>query len=433
MDPIIRLQNVNFWYEHGKPSEYLALKDISFDINPGEYVAFFGASGSGKTTLLYLIAGIEQSQDGKIIINGRDISTLSKQELAIYRQVGVGMVFQQFNLIPSLSVVQNIILPMSFLGVSQERAKVEAMELLKRVGIEQLADRFPDELSGGQQQRVGIIRALANNPPIIVADEPLGNLDSTNAETVLAFLKELNEKDGRTVIMVTHEAWSLRDAKKIFFIKDGVITEDKSSSPKEVGQTISQRLYSQLSPELSKTQLTAQALSSLFLRGYSAPELKRFEFFLSQRLENKIDADLFRMMLGRPWHSDGLGLWKQKANKVSQWVEEVIEEKRDVESLYKELETHPEAPLADDVEKLKSWLVSDYRGELSDLQSVQLREIIVDRIRGVISSDDMREILNLPRSKAGLGFSIHTAERIKERLDFILNNGHPQLGSFSPV
>jgi putative ABC transport system ATP-binding protein len=432
-EPIIKLDKVNFWYDKGKPNQYQALKDVSCEIYPGEYVAFFGSSGSGKTTLLYLVAGIEQSQEGKIVINGRDISTFTKQELAIYRQVGVGMVFQQFNLIPSLTVLQNVMLPMSFLGAGEDRSKKEAMDLLERVKIAHLANRYPDELSGGQQQRVGIVRALANNPPIIVADEPLGNLDSSNAETVLAFLKELNEKDGRTVIMVTHEAWSLRDAKKIFYIKDGLVTAEQAAGGKALSESLSKHVYGQLAPELSKNQLASQALANLFMRGYSGPELKRFEFFLGQRLDGKIDEDLFRSMLDRPWREGGLGLWRQKAGKVSAMIEDVIREERTVDDVYAQLEANPEAPLADDIEKLKGWLLGDYKGKISLLQQQQLTEIVAERLRGVITPEHFVSALNTPRSKSGIGFSIRTAQKIAEKFELVLAQGHPQLGSFNPT
>ncbi|HVN26075.1 MAG TPA: ABC transporter ATP-binding protein [Candidatus Paceibacterota bacterium] len=432
-EPIIRLENVNFWYERGKPNEYHALKDVSCDIYPGEYAAFFGSSGSGKTTLLYLISGIEPGQDGRIVINGRDISTFTRQELAIYRQIGVGMIFQQFNLIPSLTVVQNVILPMSFLGVSEDRSKREAMKLLERVNIAHLADRYPDELSGGQQQRVGIVRALANNPPIIIADEPLGNLDSSNADTVLQFLKELNEKDGRTIIMVTHEAWSLRDAKKIFYMKDGVVTKEDGVGEQAVQQALSKTMYGRLSPGMSEHQLAAHSFSNLFLRGYAAPELKRFEFFLAQRLDGKIDADVFRNVLDRPWREGGLGLWRQKAAKVSSIIEDVIAERRTVGDIYHQLETDREAPLKDDIEKLRRWLLEDYHGVLNSLQVMQLDEVLNERIRGVITPEHVSEILSLPRSRAGLGFATPTAHRICERLEFILKEGHPQLSSFAPT
>jgi len=424
-DPIIQLKNVNFWYDKGKPNEYHALKDVSVEIERGEYVAFFGASGSGKTTLLYLLAGIEQGQDGQILINGRDISSLSKRELAVYRQVGVGMVFQQFNLIPSLTVAQNVMLPMSFLGSSQDRAKKEAMVLLERLGIQALADRFPTELSGGQQQRVAIARALGNNPPIIVADEPLGNLDSSNAQGALALLKDLNEKDGRTIIMVTHEAWSLRDAQRIFLIKDGVVTEEAKVPGRSKEETLSKYMYGQLAPELNKNQLAARSLSELLLRGYSAPELKRFEFFLGQRLEGKIDAETFEAMLDRSWKEGGLGLWRRKAMKMSEWIEGLIEEKHTIEDMYRELEANPASALKDEVDKLKAWLLQGYEGKISDLQDAQLTEIVYERIRGIITPELFLKTLNLPRRESGLGFAMHTAQRIGEKLELAMKQGHP--------
>src|SRR3989344_9599669 len=215
MEPLIKLTNINHWYDKGKPSEVWALKNINLEVEKGEYVAFFGPSGCGKTTFLYAISGIERVQEGKILVNGRNIGGLSDLELAIFRQTGIGIVFQQFNLVSSLSVLQNVALPMAFVGTSHEKAETEAAELLKRFGMHDFAHRLPHELSGGQQQRIGIARALANNPPIIIADEPLGNLDSVNAKNVMDILKELNEKDGRTIIMETHEPWSLKKVRKI--------------------------------------------------------------------------------------------------------------------------------------------------------------------------------------------------------------------------
>ncbi|MFZ2303339.1 MAG: ABC transporter ATP-binding protein, partial [Minisyncoccia bacterium] len=173
-DPLVKLENINFYYNRGKPSEVHALKNVNLEIERGGYAAFFGPSGCGKTTLTYLIGGIEteNADEGHIFVNGRDLRGLTKKELAVYRQIGVGIIFQQFNLLPSLTVLDNVALPMAFLGVNVDRRRKEAMKLLDRFSMTAKADRFPSELSGGQQQRVSIARALANNPPIIIADEP---------------------------------------------------------------------------------------------------------------------------------------------------------------------------------------------------------------------------------------------------------------------
>ena len=230
MEPIIEINNVNLWYEKGKPIEVHALNNITLKINKGDYAAFFGPSGCGKTSILYAISGIDKVQDGTVHISNQDISALNDQDLAIFRQTGIGIVFQQFNLIPSLTVLKNVSLPMLFVGVSSKEADERALKLLERLGLTNYAHRYPYELSGGQQQRVGIARALANNPPIIIADEPLGNLDSINAQNVLAFLKELNEKDGRTIIMVTHDPRAAEKAHIIRHLDKGVLNADTQTA-----------------------------------------------------------------------------------------------------------------------------------------------------------------------------------------------------------
>lgn len=420
MEPLIKLTNVNHRYDKGKPSEVWALKNINLEVEKGEYVAFFGPSGCGKTTLLYAISGIEQLQEGNISINNRDISKFSRKELAIYRQIGIGIVFQQFNLIPSLTVMNNVALPMAFLGVVQEKREAEAMNLLGRLGIQDLTDRYPSELSGGQQQRVGIARALANNPPIIVADEPLGNLDSANAEKVLEFLKELNEKDGRTIIMVTHESWSLRDAKKIFYMKDGEIVKIEKTASKTVAESVSKHIYKELSPNIPAAELAAQTLSSLLLRGYSIDEIKRFQFYLIQRFNNYIDRDTFLRILDRSYKNGGLGLWKPKAKKITDYIEEIIEQKREINDIYAELEKNPETPLFAEIENIREWLLKSYKGKISSLQKIQLNEIISERLRAIIDAEQFQKIISLSKNKFGIGLSFRISQKISEKMETIL-------------
>lgn len=421
-DAIIRLENVNMWYEKGKESEVHALNDISIEIGRGEYVAFFGPSGCGKTTLLYAISGIDRVQEGHVVINGRDISGLTNQELAIFRQTGIGIVFQQFNLVPSLTVLQNVALPMAFVGVNKAKADIEARKLLERLAIGKYADRFPHELSGGQQQRVGIARALANNPPIIIADEPLGNLDSANAKNVLEFLKELNEKDGRTIIMVTHEAWSLQDVRKVFHMKDGFITSVEMKEPKkpEEEKAIAENVAREVESK-EAVEMTARILSNFLMRGYSLEEVQRFESFLKQRFEGKIDAWKFYILLDLSFAAGGVGLWKKKAQRVASYVEGVIDKRRDVNAILKLVEKNPELPIQEEVRRIRDWVTQEYQGRISQYQAVALDELIADRIRHFISPQQFREVLDRPIKDYGGGFTYRTVQKISERLETILD------------
>lgn len=425
--PIVKLEDVNFYYNRGKPSEMHALKNINIEIERGGYAAFFGPSGCGKTTLTYLIGGIETENcdEGNILINGRDLRGLTKKELAVYRQIGVGIIFQQFNLLPSLTVVDNVALPMAFLGVSVERRRKEAMKLLDRFNMTAYAERFPSELSGGQQQRVSIARALANNPPLIIADEPLGNLDSENANKALEFLKELNEEDGRTIVMVTHESWSLRDAKKIFYLKDGEVIKIEEPQKKDVAKkTITEHLHRQLYPEATPERLMARSLAYMLMRGFSGEEIKRFELFLAKRLAEEIDTQTFIEFLDSPFKEGGMGLWKQRAQKIASTVEGIIMKRKTVEEIYTELENDPETPLYEEVSKMRLWLLGEYKGILSEVQIVRFNEAVEDRFRNIITATNFCQVLELPKSEFGVGLAPGTVRSISERIETILTGKH---------
>lgn len=434
MSQIIRIENLNLWYEKGKPIEFHALKNISLEIEKGDYVAFFGPSGCGKTSMLYAISGIDRFEDGKVFVNDRDISGLSNQELAIFRQTGIGIVFQQFNLVPSLNVLKNVALPMLFVGISSKKAEIEAQKLLERLDLTEYADRYPYELSGGQQQRVGIARALANDPPIIIADEPLGNLDSVNAKKVLEFLKELNEKDGRTIIMVTHEAWSLRDIKTIYHMKDGEVTSIEKVKGSEIAESLSKNLYKQLSSvgtetgkkENQEEKISARILANFLLRGYSMDEIMRFESFVNQRFDGKINKKEFDAFLSKSFKDGGVGLWKKKAERVSDFLEEIIARRKDVEFINDALQKNAELSILDEVHRIRDWLIEGYTGLLTPLQLMAFDEVISDRIRNSLSADKVVEVLDLSVNKFGVGLSFRAAQLMAEKLELILNKGNEE-------
>jgi putative ABC transport system ATP-binding protein len=210
-------------------SEVVAVDNLTFTVAEGEFVAVVGRSGSGKTTLLNLLAGIDRSTSGSLWVEGAELGVLSESDLAAWRGEKVGLVFQFFQLLPTLSVAENVMLPMDFADrIPADERRNRAQELLDRVGIGDQADKMPATLSGGQQQRAAIARALANDPPLILADEPTGNLDSATADAVLELLADLNQ-DGRTIVVVTHETDIRSVARRQITLEDGRIVDDETS------------------------------------------------------------------------------------------------------------------------------------------------------------------------------------------------------------
>jgi len=219
--PIIELKNVSKIYKMGDNKVY-ALDKANLKINEGEFVAIFGPSGSGKSTLMHIIGCLDIPTQGTVFLEGKDISKFSESELATIRGKTIGFIFQTFNLFQTLTVLENVMLPMVFQDMPAKERKKRAKELIEYVGLGHRVDHRPAELSGGEQQRVAVARSLAINPKIILGDEPTGNLDSKTGKKIMEGLKEVN-KEGKTVILVTHDASLTSYANKIVHIKDGKI------------------------------------------------------------------------------------------------------------------------------------------------------------------------------------------------------------------
>ena len=424
MSAIIKLNHLEQWYDKGKANEFHALRDLNLVIEKGDYVAFFGPSGCGKTTLLYAISGIDRVTSGEVFINGQNITSFSNQELALYRQTGIGIVFQQFNLVPSLTVLENVALPMAFVGVTRPKALNMARVLVERVGIGEFADRYPQELSGGQQQRVGIARALANDPPILIADEPFGNLDSVNAQNTLEIFKELNEEDGRTIVMVTHEAWSLRDAKTIFHMKDGTITSVERQAPAKSHEHDATKLKEHLAREARSGEavdMMTRILSNFFMRGHTFNEMQRFEELLKERFTSKIDAKQFKELLNISFEQGGVGIWKNKAARTAAYVEDLIEKQKDLDAVISQLKEKSELHIKDEIKELREWITKEYVGKIAPFRIELIDSLIYDRIYRHISAAQFLKVLHMPLRKSGAGFPLHSAQRMSERLEIIID------------
>ena len=224
--PVLELKNITKTYITGTNS-FSALDNVSLKIFPGEFVSITGPSGSGKSTLMHIVGLLDNPTSGEVLLNGRDISKLKEHQLAQIRNVTLGFVFQQFNLLAKTSSLENVLLPLLYSDVPKKDRHQIGVDLLTKVGLQDKMINTPAQLSGGQQQRVAIARALVNNPQIILADEPTGNLDSKSGIEIMKFFHQLNEKERRTIVFVTHDMELAKQANRTIIIKDGKVTEEK--------------------------------------------------------------------------------------------------------------------------------------------------------------------------------------------------------------
>ena len=228
MDPIIHLQDIQKSYFMGK-QELPVLKGISLDIIRNEYVALMGPSGSGKSTLMNILGCLDTPSSGKYILNGKDVSQSTDNQLATVRNKEIGFVFQQFNLLPRLTALENVALPLVYAGISKKLRNEKAKHVLDMVSLTDRSHHKPNELSGGQSQRVAIARALVNDPSIILADEPTGNLDSKTSGEIMDIFSDIHAR-GNTVILVTHEEDIAAYARRVIRLRDGIIESDRKQS-----------------------------------------------------------------------------------------------------------------------------------------------------------------------------------------------------------
>ena len=221
---ILEIQNLCKTYGNGDVTVH-ALNNVSFSVEKGEFVAIVGPSGSGKSTLLHILGGVDNATSGSVIIDGTDISTLDETSLAIFRRRQIGLIYQFYNLIPILTVEENLTLPLLLDGRKPDKRHID--DIVKRLGLQERMNHLPNQLSGGQQQRVAIGRALINNPALLLADEPTGNFDSQNSREIIALLRRFNKEFNQTVIMITHDERIALSADRIIAIEDGRITRDE--------------------------------------------------------------------------------------------------------------------------------------------------------------------------------------------------------------
>lgn len=434
VQPIVKISNLSLTYNPGKATEFQALKNINLEIFPEEFVIFFGPSGSGKSTLLYIIAGLESPTTGTVSVAGNaDLSKLNEKELIEYHRSCVGMIFQAFYLIPSLTARDNVMLPMIFKGVDPSQRGVPVDKLLDRFGITTFKDRTPTHLSGGQQQRVAIARSLVNDPAIVLADEPVGNLDSKNSAIVLELIKDLHTKDKKTVILVTHDPSHLQHANRVFHIKDGEIikmdvqtpvaskttpetADQQLTTPKVDHQSLLQKLAAKYN-NLTEAQLKAKLLVNLTLSPYDFETLENTEETIAQYLEGKVKEKDVLEKLDLPATVGGVGLYKQTAakllnevNKLTKeiaWIDKGTQRKNIDENLAK-------------AQQIVEFVLKEYSGSLSKNQTNRFIVAVKSRLAGKFTKDELRAQLDKPFGQAGVGMNRRSAESLSQKIEVVL-------------
>ncbi len=435
---IVTVNGLQVVYNAGKLNEARALNGVTFDIHAEEYIVIFGHSGCGKSTVLNTIAGLEIPSAGDVVVDDRNLSTLSSDDLADFHRNQVGMIFQSYNLIPTLSVLDNVVLPLVFESRSVSERKEIGRDILRKLGIGNLEKRFPQELSGGQQQRVGIARALVNDPPIILADEAVGNLDSQSAKNVLEILDALNLENKKTIIAVTHNPEHLFYADRVFYMRDGKLIKIETNKNRRRDPEESKKieitkerteldLLMQAYPDLSTMQLhmmlapfKAKMLVSYFLNKFESREIFDMEKLVERHLLGQSDDQSFLEKMTTSPQEGGLGITHPLAEKFLETINEVVEKSEMIKQQGEHLKAgHPD-PIRRVIDKMRHSLMEEYEGTLRLEEVEALNKGIEYRILSKISRQEFMEYLDRPFADGGVGLKWKTAKKMSRKLEMIM-------------
>lgn len=433
-ESIIKVKDLSVIYNEGQSNEVRALERVTTEIFPQEYVIIHGPSGCGKSTLLYTIAGLQIPTYGEVIVNGKNVAQMKNGELVEFHRSGEGIIFQAFYLISSLNIIDNVCLPQTFKGEKLKKRRAKGMLLLQRFGIAEQAYKFPSQLSGGQKQRVAIARALVNDPQIILADEPVGNLDSKSAQNFLELIRELNEVDKKTIIMVTHNDELLYYANRVINMRDGRIVSEEVNKEKRPQEAVKlaeeaiqeggnwvnvtddfkmlMRMFKGLNPQQVGVLLIpfkARQLLSHILSELSEEQVNSAENFLKELLFRNIDLPVFEKNLDLPFEEGGANWNKRRSRSLALRVKAILEQ---VQKIGKNLD---EASLS-----LADYLINFFGLNLSEKGKLIFISLLKLRLENKTDYSGLRKILDAPPETGGMGLYKNTAERIVREIEVIM-------------
>lgn len=430
--PLIVARDLSIIYNQGKSNEFKALSGVSTDIFEGEYIILFGPSGCGKSTLMYSIQGSLPPGEGTLLIKGDDVYSYPPSERVYFQRHVMGIIFQSFNLIPSLSVLDNVALPMIFCDADKTTRDRRAQSLLDRFGVGHVSHKIPAMLSGGQQQRVSVARSMVNDPKILLADEPTGNLDSISTQQVMDKIDEINTYDRRTIIMVSHNAAHLSYAHRVYYLRDGKVVREvvnpqrKQIKPVREGETIVTELeqLARLFPYDSVETLRVKSLVNYLTQDYTFDQLGRLERSTSLFIQGKIDRDAYIKSLVLSLERGGVQIDIKEARKMASISEKMIKNSDDVRRFRAKKDNDSiffsQHKLA---ERMQEHLLHRYRIKLSKQQSTNMTEIIADRVTGVTGDDECNQKLMKGVRSGGLGLSEKEADDLTRYFEKVIAQG----------
>lgn len=430
--PLITARNLAITYNKGKSNEFKALQGVNTDIYEGEYIILFGASGSGKSTLMYAIQGSLPPAEGTLLIRGDDIYSYPPGERVYFQRHVMGIIFQQFNLIPSLTVLDNVALPQIFTSTNQSSRDRRAQALLDRFGVGMVSHKIPAMLSGGQQQRVSVARSMVNDPQILLADEPTGNLDSVSTQQVMDKIDEINSFDQRTIIMVSHNAAHLQYAHRVYYLVDGRVVREvanpqrKQIKPVAEGETIVTELeqLARLYPYDSVDVLRVKSLTNYLTQDYTLDQIVRLEKAVMLLIKGKINKDHFVRMLAKKYEDGGIDIERSVAESMVKKTLHIMQQADDIRrfrgSNKMEAAFFMQHKFA---ERLKEYLLEGHGIKLTKKGETYLSEVIADRVSGITGEDEFREKLELAEHRKGLGLKEHVADEISRYMEKLIAQG----------
>ncbi len=433
MRSIITTENVDVTYNAGKSNEFKALVNVNIEIAAREYIIFFGPSGCGKSTLLYAIFGVLAPTSGRVVVKGDSVYDYAPMDLVLYQRKTMGIMYQSFNLIPSLTVLDNVQLPLIFAGFPPSVRERRAMDLLDRFGIAHVAHKRPGLLSGGQQQRVSVARSLVNDPEILIADEPVGNLDFVSAEAVMNTLEEINKRDKKTVLLVTHDAKYLPYAHRVFYLDYGKVDRIVPNPEKRQiikirpGETIVTEIeqLARIYPYDSPEQLRVKSLINLLTQNLSFDQIVRLEKMTQHVISGVLSEEQFGAVLTTDYDQGGCGIKPDQAAEMTRRMFQVLDQSKDVIRFRRMGQGQDTIDLArlELVKHLREHMIVECKVEPDSQLLDRLMKMVTTRVYGYITREELHRQLRLAEGEGGAGFDIYLAADLSRYLEKLIAQG----------